>query len=98
MEEKAVRPQATYNYRPTYYFNVFAVELTEYVEPPRLSLEHDLVLATQMFSVKTRAPVWGIDSRSQVTQVAEEGIDYQIFVREAEAIVRNLRRDGVIGR
>ena len=97
-EAKAARPRATYNYWPTYYWNVFEVELTEYVAPPRINMEHDLVLATQMFSVASREPVWGMDSRSQFTRIAEEGLDYQIFVREAEGIVRNLRRDGVIGR
>lgn len=98
VEEKSARARATYSYQPTYYFNVFAVELTEYVEPPRLNMEHDVLLATQMFSVKNREPVWGMDSRSQVTRVQEEGIAYHVFIQEAEAIVRNLMRDGVIGR
>jgi len=91
---KDARPRATYNYWPTYYFNVFSVELTEYVEPPRLLTTHSLVLATQLFSVKSREPVWGIESKPVFTEVQENGLDYQIFVDEATSIVRRLSRDG----
>ena len=96
VSEQDVSPQATYNYWPTYYWNVWGVELTEYVEPPRVLIDHKLVLTTQMFSVAERAPVWGIESRSQFTEIQEEGLDYQIFIDEATAIVRNLKRGGLI--
>ena len=33
---KDMRPQVTINYWPTYYYNVFAVETTEYLEPQGL--------------------------------------------------------------
>jgi hypothetical protein len=95
--EVDARPEATVNYWPTYYFNVFAVELTEYVEPPRLNIEHSLVLATQLYSVATREPVWGIESRSSFVEIEEDGLQYRIFEDEAEAIVRRLRRDGLVG-
>ena len=96
--EQDVRPQATYNYWPTYYWNVWSVELTEYVEPPRTLLDHDIVLATQAFSVAEQAPVWGIETRSQFTEIEEEGLDYQVFVDEANAVVRNMKRTGLIGK
>ncbi len=96
MSEQDASPQATYNYWPTYYWNVWGVELTEYVEPPRVLIEHDLVLATQAFSVAERAPVWGIESRSEFIEVQEDGLDYRVFVREANAIVRSLKRDSLI--
>ena len=92
------RPQATYNYWPTYYYNVFQVELTEYVEPPRLETEHSLVLASQVFSVKTREPVWAIESQSVFVEIQEDGLDYRIFVDEANAIVRRMKRDKVVRR
>lgn len=96
MSEQDASPQSTYNYWPTYYWNVWAVELTEYVEPPRILIDHNLVLATQMFSIAERAPVWGMESRSQFTEIQEDGLDYQIFIDEATAIVRNLKRGGLI--
>lgn len=98
MERSAAdaRPQATYNYWPTWYFNVFAVELTEYVEPPRVSLEHDLILATQVFSVASKEPVWGMESRSRFVEVQEDGLAFDVFVNEARAVVRNLWRSGVV--
>ena len=95
-EEDAGRPQASYNYWPTYYYNVFEVQVTEYVEPPRITVDWSLVLATQVFSVKTREPVWAIDASSQFTEIEEDGLDYNIYVNEAEAIVRHMQRDGLI--
>ena len=92
------RPESTWNYRPTYYYNVFEVELTEYVEPKIINMEHDLLLATQMFSAKTREPVWGADSHARFTENVEQGFDYRIFEREADAIVARLLRDGVVAR
>lgn len=93
---KDARPQATYNYWPTYYWNVWQVELTEYVEPPRLESEHQLILATQAFSVAEQEPVWAIESNSKFVEVQEDGLDYRIFVNEANAIVTHLKRDGLI--
>ena len=93
---KDARPKATYNYWPTYYFNVFAVELTEYVEPPRLRTTHSLVLATQLFSVRSREPVWSIETSPVFTEIQEDGLDYQVFVNEATTIVRRLSRDGAL--
>jgi hypothetical protein len=93
---KASSPRATYNYWPTHYYNVFEVELTEYVEPARLQLEHDLVLASQVFSAKSREPVWAIESRSDFVVKQEDGLDYNIFVNEAAAIVKHLTQDKLV--
>ena len=94
--ERDANPESTYNYWPTYYYNVWEVQLTEYVEPPRLEVEHSLLLASEIFSVQTREPVWGIESKSVFVEVQEDGLDYQIFVKEAEAIVKHLVRSGAI--
>jgi len=95
-EEVDASPEATVNYWPTYYFNVFTVELTEYVEPPRLHIEHTLVLATQLFSVASREPVWGIESSSSFVEIEEDGLQYSVFEDEADAIVSRMRRDGLV--
>ena len=97
-EEVDARPESTVNYWPTYYWNVFAVELTEYVEPPRLQIEHSLVLATQLYSVASREPVWGIDSSSSFTEIEEDGLQYSVFEDEADAVVGQMRRSDVITR
>ena len=96
MHAQDASPQATYNYWPTYYWNVWGVELTEYVEPPRILAEHSLVLVTQAFSVALREPVWALESKSEFTEVQEDGLDYNVFINEANAIVRHLQREGVI--
>jgi hypothetical protein len=96
--EATMNPRATLNVRPTYYYNVFTVELTEYVEPPEIRFEHDLTLLGELISVRTREPVWAIQTRSKVVWKAEMERDYSAYVEEAEAVTRELLRDGVIGR
>jgi len=93
---ESARPEATMNYWPTYYYNVFEVQLTEYVEPPRINIEHSLVLATEVISVQTRDPVWAIDSISKFVEIEEDGRDYGIYTQEADAIVNRMTRDGLV--
>jgi hypothetical protein len=89
-------PQSTYNIRPTYYYNVWSVELTEYVEPQSMELTHKLVLATQLYSVLNKEPVWAIESRSRIVQDYDHRQDYSVFVDEANAITSHMSRDGLL--
>ena len=95
-KETTVSPQATYNVRPTYYYNVFSVELTEYVEPPELRLEYDLTLLVELISVESREPVWMIQTRSKIEWKSAMERDYSAYVEEAEVITRRMSRDRVI--
>ena len=95
---KDMRPEATWNIRPTYYYNVFSVDLTEYVEPQGVELEHDLVLTTELFSVSQREGVWAIQSRSIFVFDHEQTGDYSIYVNEAKAIGTSLLHDKMIVR
>ncbi len=91
-----MNPQATYNFRPTHYYNVWSVELTEYVEPPGVEFEHLLVLATQIYSVSTQEPVWAIESRSQIVQNLEAQKGFTVIHDEAKTITSHLSRDGLL--
>jgi hypothetical protein len=93
---KNMRPETTYNIRPTYYFNVWSVELTEYIEPQAVELENILMLATQVYSVRDRDAVWAIESKTKIVQRFDNMHDYSIFVNEAEAIVATLSSGGLI--
>ena len=95
-EVKDMRPEATYNIRPTYYYNVFSVDLQEYVEPQSVEFEYDLVLATEMYEVSSRKPVWGIEAQSKIVNDHEQVRDYNVFIDEADAIVSHLSMDGLI--
>jgi hypothetical protein len=95
---KDMNPQATYNFRPTYYYNVWSVDLEEYVEPQAVEFKHSLVLATQLYSVLNREPVWAIESKSKIVMNHEQVRDYAIIVDEAKAITTHLSRDGLIAR
>ena len=89
-------PEATYNVRPTYYFNVWDVQLTEYVEPPFLGVEGTVVLATQIYSVQSRESVWAIESKSDFVQDSGVPRPYTFFLDEARAITTHMSRDGLI--
>jgi hypothetical protein len=94
---KNTNPEATYNVRPTYYYNVWNVEMTEYKEPPGLELTHTIVLATQMFSVASKQPVWAIETRSQLKRDINQHTSGTSIKDEARGVVSALSRDGVIG-
>lgn len=93
---KDMRPEATYNVRPTYYYNVWSVDLKEYVEPQSVEFKHSLVLATQLYSVLNREAVWAIESKSKIVMNHEQVRNYAIIVDEAKAITTHLLRDGLI--
>lgn len=93
---KDMNPEVSYNVRPTLYYNVWSVDQTEYVEPQGLQLKHKLVLATQLYSAKTREPVWAIEAKSKLKVNYDRFNDYSIFVDEAKAITGRLVRDGMV--
>jgi hypothetical protein len=93
-----MNPQSTYNFRPTYYYNVWSVELTEYVAPQAVDYDHELSLATQLYSVQAKDVVWAMESNSNIHQAFDKGPDYSIFVKEAGAIVTQMLRGGLIAK
>jgi hypothetical protein len=97
-EVKNMRPQATYNFRPTYYYNVFSVELTEYREPQNVEFSHSLALETDLYSAADQERVWAIATDRQFKEDREHARDYSKFVDEANAIVNRLSRDKLIAR
>jgi hypothetical protein len=96
VKENDSRPEATRIIRPTYYYNVWSVELTEFVEPPFLTAEHEIKLATQMYSVSAEEAVWAIESKSKIKTQRETQGDVSFITEEAKAIVRHLSRDGLL--
>jgi hypothetical protein len=98
VKKKDARPESTHIVRPTYYYNVWSVELTEFVEPQFLTFKHTIVLATQMYSASTQEPVWAIESRSKVVENRETRGDTSVIGSEAKSIVRHLSRDGLVGK
>jgi hypothetical protein len=91
-----MRPEATYNLRPTYYYNVFSVDLQEYREPPAVDMTHYLALVTELISVNKRDIVWAIEATSKITQKHDVVRDYSVFVDEAKAIVDFMAGDGLV--
>ena len=91
-------PEATYNVWPTYYYNVWSVQLVEYVEPPGVMFKNKLTMATQVYSVSLKKPVWGIESKFKINQDIDGSWDYGVFIDQASVIASNLRSDGLIAR
>ena len=98
VKEVDSRPESTYIVRPTYYYNVWNVELTEYVEPPFLKQKHTILLATQLFSVSNLEPVWAIESKSKIVEQRETRGDVSVITEEAKSIARYLAKDGLLAR
>ena len=93
---KDARPQATYNFRPTYYYNVWSVDLTEYVKPPGLEIATQLVMATQVFSVATRESVWTMEAEFEIVQDIDQAWSYSVFPNQAKEISKLMSSDGLI--
>ena len=93
---KDARPQATYNFRPTYYYNVWSVDLTEYVKPPGLEIATELVMATQVFSVASRESVWTMEAEFEIVQDIDQAWSYSVFPNQAKEISKLMSRDGLI--
>jgi hypothetical protein len=93
---KDMNPEVTYNFRPTYYYDVWSVEQTEYIEPQGLELTHNIVLATQLFSVRDLKPVWTIESKTKIVMAYDKRGDVSVIADEARAIVSHLSRDGLL--
>ena len=92
------RPESTYNVRPTYYYNVWNVELAEYSEPRGLEAVHELLMATQVFSVSTKEPVWTIETRSKLKRNIDRQFSGTSIVDEAKAIASAMAKDGLLAR
>lgn len=91
-------PQATYNVWPTYYYNVWNVELTEYSEPQGLEIKYSIGMATQLFSVRSQEPVWAIESSSQLSRNVDQQLRGTTIAAEAKAITGTMSRDGLLAR
>ena len=92
------RAESTYNVRPTYYYNVWNVELTEYESPPGLELKHKFTMAIEMFSASSQQPVWAIETNSQISRDINQHTTGNTSEKEAKAIVNAMARDGLLAR
>jgi len=95
---KTMRPEGSYNYAPTYYFNVWNVEQVEYVEPEGLNLEHVLRLATQVFSTSKLEAVWAMETKTDLVSAFDNRKDISFINKEARSIVTQVSRAGLLAR
>jgi len=92
------RAEATYNVRPTYYYNVWNVELTEYEAPKGLELKHKITMAIEMFSASSTESVWAIETNSQISRDINQQTTGNTSEKEAKAIINAMARDGLLAR
>ena len=93
---KDASPEATRIFRPTYYYNVWSVELTEFVGPQDIEFTYSVVLSTQLYSVSKQEPVWSIESKTKLARDHQNRGDTTFITEEAKAIVSYLSRDGLL--
>ena len=84
-EMKAVdaSPETTVEVRPTYYFNVWNVNVTEYVEPQFLYDAGTANIATRMLSVAKEDAVWAIESTIEFAR--EVGVPRDFVAHDVES-------------
>lgn len=95
---KDANPQTTVNVRPTYYFNVWNVQVAEYVEPQFVMAKAEVLIATQMLSVEKEDSVWAIESTLKFKQDVSQPRPYVAYDQESKSIVKHLARDRLIGK
>jgi len=95
-KSKDASPEATRIFRPTYYYNVWSVELTEFVGPQDIEFTHSVVLSTQLYSVSKQSPVWAIESTTKLARDHQNRGDTTFITDEAKAIVNYLAKDGLL--
>lgn len=96
---KDSRPEATYKVGPAYssfYYNMWDVRLDEYTEPQIMELKHSIALATQVFSVASKEPVWTIESVTKLKYDFDNRGGGTAIADEAKSIVSHLSRDGLL--
>lgn len=92
------RPESSTNIRPTYYYNVFSVDVTEYVEPPAVQYHFNLALRADLIAVDNKESVWAVASTTKDKSDFEGTRDYSKIVNQAKAIVDALASDHLIAR
>ena len=90
------RPQSTYKVRNTYYYNVWDVNLMEFVAPQDLQLKHSIFLSTQLYSADKHELVWAIESNTEISSNFSTRGNTAFITDEAKAITRYLSRDGLL--
>jgi hypothetical protein len=95
---QSASPEATYNVRPTYYFNVWEVELTEYTEPESVGFDVSFLLMTELYSVQSKEKIWAIESSSKFAGLGGAAENYMVFIDEGNAMVDRMLKDGLIAR
>jgi hypothetical protein len=95
---ESASPEASLKVRPTYYFNVWEVQIREYAEPQSLEIKSSYVLATQLYSVLSQDAVWAIESESKIVESGGAAENYLVFLDEGKAIVKYLWKDRLIAR
>ena len=91
-----MRPEATYNFYPTYYVNVFQVTLDEYLEPPNVEFTHELSTSSDLYSLSSQSKVWSMVTHSTFKGERDHARDFSVFVREADAISGAMLNERVV--
>jgi len=97
-KSKDANPESTHIIRPTYFYNVWSVELTEFVGPQDVEFTHTMVLSTQLYSVNQKSPVWAIESKTALARDHQNRGDTTFITNEAKAVVNFLSKDGLLAK
>ena len=73
-------------------FNLFRYDYEEHIEPENVQTSTNVVLITELYAAQEQKKIWAIESSSFDRQSVQQIVD-----SVAESIVKQLRRDKLIG-
>jgi|GEM_PF-817739 len=91
-------PQTSVKVSPTYYWNVYDVRVTEYMEPQYLEAKGTVLLMTELYQVDGQQRVWGVESKAKIVKDLSRPDYYPFVDSEAQKLVKRLRSEGIIQR
>jgi hypothetical protein len=88
-----VSPANTY---PTYYWNVWEVQIKEYMEPQYLETKLSLLLMTELHQVDNQQLVWAVESKAKIVKDLSRPDYYPFLTSDSAKIVERMRSEGMI--
>lgn len=93
---KERNPQTSYKINQTFFWNVWDVQVVEYMEPEYLEQKLSLYLITELYQVDNQQRVWAINSKAKIVKDLSRPDYYPFIDSDAEKIVARMRSEGII--
>ena len=93
---KERNPQTSYKVNETFFWNVWDVQVVEYMEPEYLETKLSVDLITELYQVDSQQRVWAIESKAKIVKDLSRPDYYPFIDSDAAKIVARMRSEGII--